>query len=231
MRKPVFYTEAAYGIGLLLLAFGTALTERGGFGISMVVAPAYLLHLKLSAFLPWFSFGVAEYAFQALVLLLLTLLLKKGKLSYLLSFATTVLYGLALDVSMLLTSMLPADTLTTRFLVYLPGVLICAAGISLLFRTYLPPEAYELFVKELAVRLRKPIPLTKTVYDCGSLLLSVLLSYMFFGKIVGLGPGTVVCALANGILIRLFTGIFDRFFHFRDRFTLRNYFEEREETL
>ena len=38
MKKPVFYTEAAYFIGLFLLALGTALTAYGGFGISMVVA-------------------------------------------------------------------------------------------------------------------------------------------------------------------------------------------------
>lgn len=197
----------------------------------MVVAPAYLLHLKLSAFLPWFSFGLAEYAFQGAVLLILMVLMKKGKLSYLLSFVTTVLYGLALDASMLLTAILPTDTLLSRLLTYIPGVLLCAAGISLLFRTYLPPEAYELFVKELSGKLNKSVPAIKTAYDCGSLLLAVILSYAFFGKMMGIGPGTVVCALANGILIRLFTGIFDRFFRFRDRSSLRNYFEEREETL
>lgn len=231
MKKPVFYTEAAYAVGLLLLALGTALTERGGFGISMVVAPAYLLHLKLSGFFPWFSFGLAEYAFQAVVLLVLMVLMKQGKLSYLLSFVTTVLYGLALDASMAVTVLLPADTVLSRAAVYIPGVLVCAAGISLLFRTYLPPEAYELFVKELSAKLKKPIPAVKTAYDCGSLLLSVILSFAFFGKIVGIGFGTVICALANGILIRLFTGLFEKFFVFRARFPLKPYFEEREEIL
>ena len=39
-------TELAYVLGLVILAFGTALMERANFGMSMVVAPAYLLHLK-----------------------------------------------------------------------------------------------------------------------------------------------------------------------------------------
>ena len=64
MKKRLFYTEAAYAVGTLLLALGTALTAYGGFGISMVVAPAYLLHLKLVQLLPFFSFGVAEYALR-----------------------------------------------------------------------------------------------------------------------------------------------------------------------
>ena len=71
MKKPVFYTELAYPIALLLLALGTALTAYGGFGISMVVAPAYILHLRVSELLPFFSFGVAEYTLQAVILLLL----------------------------------------------------------------------------------------------------------------------------------------------------------------
>ena len=43
--KRVFYTELAYAIGITVLALGTALMERADFGMSMVVAPAYLLHL------------------------------------------------------------------------------------------------------------------------------------------------------------------------------------------
>lgn len=63
--KRTFYTEAAYAAGLFALALGTALMERADFGMSMVVAPAYLLHLKVSQTLGWFSFGMAEFCFQA----------------------------------------------------------------------------------------------------------------------------------------------------------------------
>ena len=67
-EKRVIYSELAYFFGILVLALGTALMERADFGISMVVAPAYILHLKLSEYLPFFSFGVAEYVFQAVLL-------------------------------------------------------------------------------------------------------------------------------------------------------------------
>lgn len=45
--KKSFYTELAYGVGLITLALGTALMERADFGMSMVVAPAYLVYLKV----------------------------------------------------------------------------------------------------------------------------------------------------------------------------------------
>ena len=67
--KRTFFTEMAYVIGVITLAFGTALMERADFGMSMVVAPAYLIYLKISEYFSWFSFGMAEYCFQAFLIL------------------------------------------------------------------------------------------------------------------------------------------------------------------
>lgn len=61
--KRVFYCEIAYIMGIIVLALGTAFMERANFGMSMIVAPAYLIHLKVSKFLPFFSFGMSEYVF------------------------------------------------------------------------------------------------------------------------------------------------------------------------
>lgn len=44
MMKKTFYTEWAYVAGLLLIAAGVVLMEKADFGMSMIVAPAYLLH-------------------------------------------------------------------------------------------------------------------------------------------------------------------------------------------
>ena len=45
---------------IVILALGTALMEHADFGVSMVVAPAYLVHLKLRQTITFFSFGMAE---------------------------------------------------------------------------------------------------------------------------------------------------------------------------
>ena len=66
--KKTFYCEAAYAIGLACLALSTALMATADFGVSMVVAPAYILHLKVSEYLPFFSFGMAEYLLQLVLI-------------------------------------------------------------------------------------------------------------------------------------------------------------------
>ena len=231
MKKPVFYTEAAYGLGFCILALGTAMMSRGGFGISMVVAPAYILHLKLSQSLPFFSFGMAEYVFQSIVLALMMLLLRRARAGYLFTFFSSVIYGFLLDGCMALAGLLPDHHLAVRLMIYILGDLLCTAGIALLFYSYLPPAAYELFVKELSRIKGFPLSRCKTVYDCLSLVLALGMSLLFFSGIEGIGLGTVVCALVNGTLIRIFTNLLKGVWDFRDRFSLRRHFEEREEML
>ncbi len=231
MKKPVFYTEAAFFIGLWLLAWGTALTVWGDFGISMVVAPAYILHLALSGIWGWFSFGVGEYVLQAMILLLMMLLLRKVKLTYFLSFLSAILYGLLLDGGMaLFGAVLPAvPQIWQRVAVYVAGDLAVCAGVALMFKTYLPPEAYEMFVKEIATRAGIKIHVFKTLYDCGSLLIAVVMSFALLGELQGVGLATVICAFANGSLIKWCNILLERLWEFKDRFALRPKFEEREE--
>ena len=57
MKKKRFSNELAYLLGNVFVAVGVALMERADFGVSMVVAPAYLVYLKVSAFYPFFTYG------------------------------------------------------------------------------------------------------------------------------------------------------------------------------
>ncbi len=230
MKKTPIYTEVTYALGLILLAFGTAFMAYGGFGISMVAAPGYVLHLKLSPALPFFTFGTAGYFVEALVLLGMIAIIKKARFTYLFSFVTAVIYGLLLDTVSLLTALLP-ESMLLQLLLYVCGMLLCSFAISLLLISYFPPAAHEMFVKEVSACKKLSLSKLKTVYDCTALVLTVVLSLLFFGSIRGIGPGTVVCAFANGFFIRCFSDLLKNTFDFRDAFAIRHRFEERKEIL
>ncbi len=225
-RKITFPTELSYFVGLVLLALGTALMELADFGVSMIVAPAYILHLKMSQFFPFFSFGMAEYIFQGTLILLLACIMRKFKLAYLLSFVTAVIYGLLLDGWIHVVCYIPCDTLPTRLIVYIGGFLICAIGVAFLFHTYLPQEAYELFVAEITRCFNLKLSKVKTIYDYSSCVLSVLLSFIFFGfgHFEGIKLGSVICALINGLAIGIFSRLLEKIFNFSDKFKLRPFF-------
>lgn len=224
--KKTFYTEASYVLGLLIMAFAAAFTEKADFGMSMVVAPAYILHLKISEFLPWFTFGVAEYAFQGVLVIITVAVMRRFKWSYLFSFVTAVLYGTLLDLAMALIASLPDEAFAVRVLWYVLGTVLCSLAVSLFFHTYISPEAYELIVKELSEKSGRNINKVKTAYDCFSVVLGIVLSFSFFGFGVfeGVKWGTVICAVLNGFLISRFSVLLERFFVFKNRFALEKYF-------
>ncbi len=224
--KKVFYTEIAYALGLVLLAMGTALMEKADFGMSMVVAPAYLMYLKLSQSVGWFTFGMAEYCLQAILLLMMSFVLRKFKPMYLFSICTAVLYGFILDVGIWLVGYLPNNGLLYQLAFYITGLLLCSFGVAMLFHTYIAPEAYELLVKEIAAQFHKDIAVIKTVYDCCSCGIAIMMSFAFFGlwHFEGVKIGTIVCALINGWLIGRIGSCLDKRFAFCDAFRFRRLF-------
>ena len=121
----------------------------------------------------------------------------------------------------------PTDLVAWRLVYYVVGLLLCTSGVSLLFHTYISPEAYELFVKEVSAKIHMDISKFKTIYDCVSCVVAILMSFLFFGwwQFEGVKIGTVVCALINGLMIGAFTKLFEGVFEFRDRLNLRKYFE------
>lgn len=222
-RKRVLYSECAYALGIIALAIGTAFMEKADLGMSMVVAPAYLIHLKISQYLDWFTFGMAEYCLQAVLLVLTGIILRKWKPSYLFSFCTALIYGFVLDLCIRLVSSLTLSTTAGRIGVYGLGMLFCAYGVSLLFHTYLAPEAYELLVKEISACFQKDVHIVKTCYDCSSCAISIVLSFAFFGfgHFEGVKLGTVVGALVNGWLIGKISAVLERCFDFKDAWKVR----------
>lgn len=227
MKKRRFSAELAYVLGIVFVAWGVVLMEKADFGVSMVVAPAYLIYRWLSPTRSFVTFGMAEYCLQAVLLLVMVLVLRRFRVSYLFSFVTAVVYGFVLDGFMLLGGLLPADEIWQRAIWYVLGMLFCAAGVSAMFHTYVSPEVYELFVKEISARFRLNINRFKTVYDCASCLTGVLLSFLAFGfgKFEGVKWGTVVCALVNGWVIGRFSAFYEKHWTFYDSLPLRKYFE------
>ena len=224
--KKTFPSELAYIVGLVALAIGVALMQIADFGMSVVVAPAYLLHVKVSQVLPFFSFGMAEYCLQALLLVILALVLRKPRIYYLFSFVTAFVYGMILDGAVMLIGMLPQVSVILRHIYYVTGLLTCSFGVAMMFETYIAPEAYELFVKEISAHGGGKTSRVKTIYDICSCSVGIILSFAFFGfgRFEGVKIGTILCALVNGSCIGMFTRLLHSRFEFADRLPFRSFF-------
>lgn len=114
-----------------------------------------------------------------------------------------------------------------RIILYISGMILSSLGISLFFHSYISPEVYELFVKEISSKSKVDINKFKTIYDVTSALVAVVLSFSFFGfgHFEGVKAGTIICALINGTLIGLISKALDNTFTFKDSLPFRKYFE------
>ena len=66
-KKSKFSSEVAFILATVILALSVSMIVVSGFGVSMIVAPAFLLSGKLS----FITFGQGEYIVQALLFILL----------------------------------------------------------------------------------------------------------------------------------------------------------------
>lgn len=207
--------ELSYVLATVLTTLGVAMMTKADFGLSMIVAPAYLLSQKLS----FLTFGTAEYVVQALLLIVLFIALRRVEWRFMLTFVSALIYGAVLDgFVLLLDAYTIPESIAARILYYVFGLLICDAGVSLYFNSYLPPCCYDMFVKELSAGLKLHQPKVKIIYDYSSFAVALVLTFLFFGELRGIGIGTLVCVFVNGPLINMFNKIFGKLTDFSPKF-------------
>lgn len=219
MKKIGKMAEMAWVIGTVLCAFGVVLCTKSGLGLSMMAAPPYILHITLRDLLPWFTQGTAQYLFEGSMLLVMCVLIGRFRLRFLLSFLSGVIYGVVLDLWLLVMGGNGQYvSMVARVMSFAAGIGCISLAVAFMFRTYLPPQIPELFVMRVADRFRAEQPRIKLILDLSCLALSFILALALTGKLTGIGVGTVVIAVANAPLIRLWSKPVDKFFSFEPMF-------------
>ncbi len=219
MKKIGRMNEAAWLLGIVLCSLGVALCTKAGFGLSMIAAPPYVLHVKLSQLSPFFTQGACEYLWQGILLLILCLSIGRFRRRYLLAFGTGVLFGLVLDLwFLILGGNTVCEAFSLRILLFVLGESLTALAIAFYFRTKLPLQIYELFVTEFARRRKIAEDKMKLVFDVSMLILSVALALLLNRSLDGVGIGTLIITAVNALLIGLFGKLLDKLFTFEPRF-------------
>jgi len=202
-------------LAMIICPLGVCFSAKSGFGVSMIEAPVYALFRKISTFWDFYTFGMSEYVVQGILLILMCLIIKSFKWKYLLSFATAFVFGEILDFWNYIFRFVETDCLsiTARIIYAVVSCVIVSFAVSMFFRTFLPLEVWELFVKELTEKYNLNMTKVKWIYDISSLALGILLMLIFFRKFMWdiVGIGTIVTTFVNAPLIGGFTKLQDKF--------------------
>ncbi len=217
MKRLRVSSELTYAFAILILSFSVAMMSAADFGLSMIVAPAYILSQKIGLL----SFGQCEYVIQGLVFILFCILMKKVRPVYLFSFVTCLIYGAVLDfwravIPAFNPRITPPGTAAppVRALFFAAGMVLTALAVALFFKTYIYPQVYDFFVKCVSARYKIDRTLFKRCFDLCCLALSAAMTLAFFRGFVGIGWGTVIMTAFNGVIIGFFDKKLDRLFEF-----------------
>ena len=205
------YNILNWTIGNLTCMLGIAFATKSNFGLSMIAAGPYILHIRLHELLPWFTQGTAEYFYEAAVLLITCLLIRSFKLRYLLTFAEAFLAGLILDGWFALLGGNGAyGSLSMRIIAFFLGLTVCALGVAFFFRTDLPLQSYDFAVVKISEKYPLSQSRIKLFFDLSMLCISLILSLTLTGKLTGIGIGTIVTTLLNSRIISLWGKLIDK---------------------
>lgn len=216
MKKITKFGEASWIIGNILCAIGNCLVSKSAFGLSAIIAPAFILNRKIG----FLTVGVCEYIIQGILLAICCIVIGKFKGKFIATICNILFYGACFDIVNSLLSFLQPTDIFPRIIIAAVGTLITGFAIAMMLRTYIPPSAYEIFVKEIAEAKNFNMAKMKLIFDGSMLALTFILMFMLLGGffIDIIGPLTVIAAFLNSVLIGFFGRILDKHVDFSPAF-------------
>ena len=206
------YSFLNWVIGNLLVPLGICLATKAGFGLSMIGAGPYILHVFLRDSLPWFTQGTAEYFYEFFVMILVCLIVRQCKLKYLMVFIEALIVGFIIDGwFFLLGGNAVYAGLGARIGCFALSLVITGLGVAFYFRTELPRQAYDFAVVKITNTYHWDQKKVKLATDWTLFAIALALSLICTKKLTGIGVGTVITTVLNAYVIDFWGKRIDRF--------------------
>ena len=201
-KKELFKRYLLFTASLFFAALGVAITRHGELGVSPISSVANVMSYQF----PSLSLGTWLILWNGVLIVGQVLMLRKEfQPIQLLQIPLSFLFGSFTDFGMWCVSWVPVDSYPVQLAMTLAGVVVLGFGVSLSVIANVIMNSGEAFVKALSDRMKKSFGSVKTGFDICCVLLSILLSLIFFdGSIVGTREGTILSALLTGMAVKFF---------------------------
>ena len=195
-----------YCLGLLVLAFGIALSVNSKLGVSPVSSLPYVV----SQIVNKISLGTCTIIVYAVYILLQMILNgRKFQPALLLQLVFSTIFGYFVDAAKYLLGDFCLPTYLGQLMMLAASIVLIGFSLVLYIDVQLAPMPAEGLVGCIAGKTGKPFSKMKTLFDCTSVAVGAVLSLVFLGRLMGIREGTVLTALLVGRMmgvIRKFVG-------------------------
>lgn len=214
--KKYFAGEMALGTAVLCCSFGVDLMIKSGFGVSSISSVPYVFSRAFESL----TFGTWNYIFQTCLVAVLMFLKKKFSPGYIVSFGIGIIFGKSLDMFNIILAGIP-ETIFFRIIYFIVSFIFIAVGITFANNCGLPITPTDIFPRDLSEILKVSYKIIKTRFDLMCLTLTIVLSFISFHKIIGVGIGTIICAFTTGRAVAAANNIICSKFYFEPKFFKR----------
>ena len=206
--KIIIWQYILFLTGLFIASMGVAFSTKAGLGTSPVASLPYSVSLvsSLLSFGGWLNvLSVIQIAVQVI------LLRKKCKpLEIVIQTILAFVYGYLTNLSCWLIRDIPVNGYPEQLLYMAVGCIVLAFGIWMQLKggvAMLPGEAMNRAVSEVTGKRYENI---KILFDIIYIALSAVICLVFLGELKGVREGSIIAAVAVGLLIKLYNLIFDK---------------------
>ncbi len=191
-----------YCLGLFFLAVGVTFSIKSNLGISPVNSIGYVLSLVLGI-----NQGKVITGVFILYVLLQVVLRKSFKPAYLLQIVFSTVFGYFVSFSNSILSFPSASNYPLQLVYLAISIVLVAVGVTLYLGADLmpmPAEGVMLAITDLTgISFHK----VKMMFDTTVVIVSVIISLLFLGRIAGVREGTLLSAVLIGKLVGVFNSI------------------------
>lgn len=196
-----------YIVGLFILALGLTLNTKANLGVSPIISVPYSISQ-----ITGLNFGdltFIEYALFVFIEVLIHISEKNKKRIFfdLLQLPLSLIFTRLLNV---FSAYIPTSNQFGMQLLILAMAIICTGvGAAMSLSMQFVPNPGDGIVQALAGKFNKSVGLTKNMFDCLSVCITLCIGLMFAHTILGIGIGTVIAVLGVGRIIALFHHMFE----------------------
>lgn len=185
---------AIYCLGLLVLAFGIALSVNCNLGVSPVSSLPYVISQILNV-----SLGTCTtIVYGVYVLIQMLINGKKFQPALLLQLVFSTMFGYFVDGAKAVLGDFILPTYFGQLAMLAMSIILIGFSLVLYIDVELAPMPAEGLVSCIAAKLGKPFSTIKTLFDCTSVMVGMVLCFLFLGRLVGIREGTIITAMLVG---------------------------------
>lgn len=199
IMKNYFVRYSWFIFGVLLSSLGIALTTKAAMGTTPISSVPYVLSFRFPL-----SFGQITFLINLLFILGQALLLRKDfRPIQLLQIGVNLIFSSCIDLGMFLLSWFHPANFAIQLFSLLAGCAVLSLGISIEVAPDVLMVPGEGIVNAMSIAFKRKFGSIKVIFDVTLMATACALSLLFFHRIQGLGPGTIISALIVGRFVNM----------------------------